>query len=73
MRYRTHLFIAMCLLLASVLLSGCSPEAGRVRSGGPGADVGNRSATVDMHANTNPSYQEPAPGRAIQTERNAGK
>ena len=73
MQHRIGLVIAMSLLLASVLLSGCSPEASRARSGGPGADVGNRSATVDMHANTNPSYKEPEPGRAIQTERSTGK
>lgn len=32
------------LLLA--LLAGCSPEDGRARGGGPGADVGNH--TVDF-------------------------
>ena len=35
------------LLLA---LSGCgSPETSRTRGGGPGADVGNRKQTVQMH------------------------
>ena len=38
-------FVAVLLLLA-----GCtSPEAERVRGGGPGADVGNRGTPVVMH------------------------
>ena len=73
MQQRTGLVFALSLLLASALLSGCSPEAERARSGGPGADVGNRSATVEMHANTDPAYKEPEPGKAIQTERNTAK
>jgi hypothetical protein len=36
---------------AALLLAACgSPEAERVRGGGPGADVGNRDARVEMHA-----------------------
>lgn len=38
-----------------VLLAGCtSPEAGRVRGGGPGADVGNRGKPVVMHEGSLP-------------------
>jgi hypothetical protein len=36
--------LAAALLVCSILVSaGCSPEATRTRSGGPGADVGNHS------------------------------
>jgi len=34
---------ALALLLAT-MLAACSPEDGRARGGGPGADVGNKSA-----------------------------
>lgn len=35
------------LVLAAVpWLAGCSPEDGRARGGGPGADVGNRPTVV---------------------------
>jgi hypothetical protein len=38
-----------------VLLAGCtSPEAERVRGGGPGADVGNRGDPVLMHEGSKP-------------------
>lgn len=33
-----------------LVLAGCaSPEAQRVRGGGPGADIGNRDAELQMH------------------------
>jgi hypothetical protein len=34
------------LLAALLALAACGPEDGRARGGGPGADVGNRTATV---------------------------
>lgn len=41
---------AAMLLAAVALLTACpSPEAERVRGGGPGADTGNRDAVVEMH------------------------
>ena len=44
-----------CIVLALVLLAGCtSPEADRVRGGGPGADVGNRGDPVSMHEGSKP-------------------
>jgi hypothetical protein len=59
------------LIVAAVLLLGsvaCSPEAERARSGGPGADIGNRGAGVtSMHGDqgrNNPSYRTPSYGRA---------
>lgn len=42
------------------LLAGCtSPEADRVRGGGPGADVGNRGDPVVMHAGSRPYAKTP--------------
>jgi hypothetical protein len=61
---RNALTLAAILLLAVV---GCSPEAERVRSDGPGADIGNSSPPVLMHGDTtrnNPDFQTPKPGRA---------
>jgi hypothetical protein len=36
-----------------------SPEATRMRSGGPGADVGNRSPVVQMHEGSRPFHDTP--------------
>lgn len=57
----------LALLLVGVL-TACnpSPEAGRQRGGGPGADVGNRNPEVQMHGRTNPNYRTPLSGRAIE-------
>ena len=33
-----------------------SPEAARTRGGGPGADVGNHGAPVQIHGTTNPGF-----------------
>jgi hypothetical protein len=47
-------------LIALVVIAGCSsPEAQRVRAGGPGADVGNRSADVEIHEGAQPYYKTP--------------
>ncbi|MBV9323955.1 MAG: hypothetical protein JO352_09240 [Chloroflexi bacterium] len=48
------LLVALFLVVVSV--AGCSPEASRVRGGGPGADVGNHSPNLPA-----PSTP-PAPG-----------
>ena len=46
------------LLLA--IFSACeSPEAGRGRGGGPGADVGNHGRVVDMHEGSWMFYRTP--------------
>lgn len=48
------------LVLAASLATACaSPEAARVRGGGPGADPGNRTAVVRMHAGAEPYYRTP--------------
>lgn len=41
---------APALFIAAFAAAGCaSPEADRVRGGGPGADRGNRDAVVEIH------------------------
>jgi hypothetical protein len=48
------------LLIGFVGAAGCgSPEATRVRGGGPGADVGNRARTVEMHEGSRPFWKTP--------------
>jgi hypothetical protein len=54
------------VVAASLALAACaSPEARRVRGGGPGADVGNRGAEVQIHGPLNPFHDTPlrGPGR----------
>jgi hypothetical protein len=49
------------LLVASTLaITGCvSPETTRSRGGGPGADVGNRPARVQLHGGSDPFWRTP--------------
>lgn len=52
----------MAFALGVVLLFGAacdSPEASRVRGGGPGADIGNRRPAVEFHAGARPYYETP--------------
>jgi hypothetical protein len=44
----------------------CSPEATRARDGGPGADVGNRHGTVELHGSLDPYYKVPRVGEAVR-------
>ncbi len=46
--------VAMCIVVACA-----SPEAGRPRGGGPGADTGNRTKVVRMHEGADPFYKTP--------------
>jgi hypothetical protein len=58
-----ELLIALAALLA---LAACgSPETGRTRGGGPGADVGNRGKQMEVHGALNPFHKTPlrSPGR----------
>ena len=49
--------------LAALFLAACtSPEATRMRAGGPGADVGNRSAVVRLHEGADPFWKTPRIG-----------
>ena len=51
---------AMDLVAAALALSACtSPEATRMRAGGPGADVGNRHAVLKTHEGSVPFWQTP--------------
>ncbi len=61
-RYR----VAMTVFAAAILLGCSSPEATRVRGGGPGADVGNRSqGEVRLHAGSSIYYRTPTDGRSL--------
>jgi hypothetical protein len=58
--------MAIVALTAAVLLGCSSPEANRVRGGGPGADVGNRSrGVVQLHAGSNIYHRTPTEGRGL--------
>jgi hypothetical protein len=57
------------LALAAVAAMGCtSPEAIRQRGGGPGADVGNRGAVVQMHEGSRPYHRTPRLVEGGQTD-----
>ena len=51
---------AIIFLVVLCALAACtSPETGRSRGGGPGADVGNRTKFVRMHEGADPFYKTP--------------
>lgn len=59
-----YIYGFLLLIVLSIWLPGCSsPEAQRQRSGGPGADIGNRGKTVQLHGDVSPEqsmfYQTP--------------
>ena len=48
------------LLIGSMAVSSCvSPETRRTRGSGAGADVGNRSQSVNMHEGSDPFWRTP--------------
>jgi hypothetical protein len=50
----TRWMLVACVLVA---LGACaSPEATRMRGGGPGADVGNSAPTMMMHEGSDPYF-----------------
>lgn len=52
--------ILLVALTTSVVVAGCtSPETVRRRGYGPGADVGNRPGTVQMHEGSDPFWKTP--------------
>ena len=64
--------LAIALIAAGLVTMACSPEATRTRSGGPGADVGNRGSSVELHGRRNPDrmfYQTPAVGQGVQKQK----
>jgi hypothetical protein len=62
-RHLGQLTLGLALTLA--LLTACSPEATRTRNGGPGADTGNRGATVELHGRSDMFRSTPSVGRAV--------
>ena len=79
--------LALSLAAGALLTAACaSPEATRMRQGGPGGDIGNRRERVEIHGRTDPSYEvptvgdgirvagpDPQTGRDLRSERNAGR
>ncbi len=59
------------LIILTLAVVSCSPEATRSRGDGKGADVGNRppGQTVDLHGTTNPLFGEQTVGKAVSTAR----
>lgn len=47
---------AALAVLLGLTLAACSPEAGRTRGGGPGADTGNHTATLQLHTGGSEAY-----------------
>lgn len=50
--------VGAAILVATLTACG-SPEAGRARGGGPGADVGNHGRVADMHEGSWMFYRTP--------------
>jgi hypothetical protein len=51
---------SVILVAAALVLAACaSPEATRMRGGGPGADPANRAAVVLMHEGSLPYHETP--------------
>ena len=68
-RTSPRLALSVLAVLVAVALAACSPEAGRARSGGPGADVGNRpdpriQPLPELHAVLDPAFHTPRIGQA---------
>ena len=63
--------LLLAALAATLAATACSPEAVRTRNGGPGADVGNRSRSVELHglqrqdAPQGMFYRTPKVGQAV--------
>ena len=58
-------------IAATLAIAACtSPEANRMRGGGPGADRGNRVEIVRMHEGSRPFFGTPqlAPGKSAPVE-----
>lgn len=56
---RIHPRLAMAGVAVLALGACASPEAGRARGGGRGADANNRNAVVQMHAGSKMYYKTP--------------
>ena len=63
--------LPLALIVAGLVTLACSPEATRTRGGGPGADPGNRGASVELHGRKLPDqmfYQTPAVGQGVRKQ-----
>jgi hypothetical protein len=57
---RPRRLVVAGLLLWALFVAACmSPEATRVRGGGPGADPDNRTEVVEMHEGSRPYHGTP--------------
>lgn len=56
---RRRVTLALPILIGLLVVACASPEATRVRAGGPGADVGNRGSVVNMHEGSQPFWNTP--------------
>lgn len=52
--------LALLAVLLAAFAACTSPEATRQRAGGPGADVGNRRESVELHAGADPYWRTPS-------------
>jgi len=52
-------WLAIWLALGAGVVACTSPEATRVRAGGPGADPGNRRSVVRIHEGADPYWRTP--------------
>lgn len=72
-----HTRLVASLVIALALAACASPEATRLRAGGPGADVGNRPDTVLMHQGAHPYWNTPriagVEGTALEGARQAAR
>lgn len=59
-----------CAVVAGL---ACSPEAGRTRDGGPGADIGNKHMVEAAHPDPKPADTTLMPGRALTPVERFGK
>jgi hypothetical protein len=51
--------MTLTVAIAAAVAACTSPEATRMRAGGPGADPGNRGAIVRMHEGSEPYWRTP--------------
>ena len=59
--------LGLAAIIGVLLAAACaSPEATRVRQGGPGGDVGNRRERVEFHGRTNPDFDVQRVGRGAE-------
>lgn len=55
----------VAVLAIAIVLGACSPEAVRMRGGGPGADRDNTGSSIELHGDqsrNNPSFGVPMRG-----------